>query len=141
MSIAAGLSFLGPIAGAIGGLFRGGAAKTVARLSGKPVAPSAKSIAAAQASAAPRSVPGVGLVPASRVAGLSGFGGAVVGAGATALGGAALSSLMAGGGKRKRRRGKGITGAELRGFRKVYKFLDDHCAPKLKLKAKAKRCR
>lgn len=130
------MSLLAAIPGILqvaGGLFRGGAAKTVARLQGQPVAPKGSTLASTAASAgagALGAVVGPGLVNAA--------GSGLVSAGQ------GMQSLVGGmrlpGPKTKKRRRKGISATELRGFRRVYNFLESHCEPRLKVK-RTKKCR
>lgn len=141
------MSIFSAVVQGIGGLLKGGAKNSFNRLTGAgPVTQSVKTVAA------PVVKPGVGanvLTPAvSGAAGailgppvISAAGGAMVTAGTSLqrLAGSSSAGIMQFGQRKKKRR-KGITGAELKGFRRVYNFLESHCEPRLKIKRKAK-CR
>ena len=125
---------------AAGGLLRGGAANSFKRLTTGVVTPKAATVAA--------TVNPGGSIARSAVGGAIGAiaGPAVIGAAGSGMvsTGQALQRLSGTGGMmtgvRKRRRAKGITGAELKGFNRVYNFLEKHVEPKLKVKRKRK-CR
>jgi hypothetical protein len=121
--------------GGLGGLLKGGAKNSFNRITGAgPIVRGAQAPGTGALTSAVAG--GAGAILAPTVIGAAGSGLTSTGNALQRLAGNSMRGIAMTGKKRRR---KGISASELKGFRRVYKFLDDHVEPKLKIKRK--KCR